>query len=60
MLDRVPGDRADVMAYCLGFLDQAVKSYLDGLFTLNDLRHTRDLMETLLDVHREREAARTC
>ena len=39
------------MAFCFGFLDQAVKSYLRGDHTRADLERNRAFMELVLDLH---------
>lgn len=61
ILTRIPLARAEVMAFCLGYLDQAVKNYLRGTFTVTDLEDARQLTETVLDLHAtRREADHTC
>lgn len=41
------------MVFCYGFLDQAVKCYLRGDQTKRDLERTRELLELVLDLHRD-------
>jgi len=53
LLPRIPRDRAEAMVFCYGFLDQAVKCYLRGDQTKRDLERTRELLELVLDLHRD-------
>lgn len=59
LAQRMSPHRGEAIAYAYGFLDQVIKRFLDGDFTLADLRHHRALLEHALDLHRERED-RTC
>jgi hypothetical protein len=53
LVARLPTDRAEAMVFCLGFLDQAVKCYLRGDHTHEDLARNRELVELTLDLHRD-------
>jgi len=53
-LDQLPESRAEAMAFCYGYLDQVVKGFINGSFTLSDLTHSRELLNTVLDLHRDR------
>lgn len=46
-----PNNRAELMAWCYGYLDQTVKSYLNDYGTRDDLTRAQRLLELTLDLH---------